>query len=173
MQDEVYRNIEDHLPDLQRYARSLTRQADATQDLLQDSLLHALDKSSLYRSGTDLRAWLFAIMRNAFVSNVRAQARRGVQIDIEQVQLTAVSDPQSRVVIAEIEQALRELPEEQRAPLQAVALAGGSCADAANACALPVGTVKSRVSRARARLRARLDGSDEVHPTPDKEACRG
>jgi len=173
-QNEVYRNIEHHLPDLLRYAQSLTRDKDAMQDLLQDSLLRALAKSSRYRPGSDLRAWLFAIMRNGFISDVRARARRGVQIDIEQVQaqLQAVSDPQARIRITEIEDALRALPEEQLVPLQAAALAGGSCADAAIACALPVGTVKSRISRARARLRARLDGPEAVHPVPETDVRR-
>jgi RNA polymerase sigma-70 factor (ECF subfamily) len=153
-----------YIPRLRRYARALTGDASAADDLVQDALERALVKQSLWREGTDLRAWLFTVMHNAFVNQVRSAAvSRTVQLD------DALADrpqPQStdRLEIRDLDAALQALPEEQRAVVLLVGLEQMTYDEAARVLEVPIGTVMSRLSRGRERLRRLMQGLPDTAP---------
>jgi len=152
-----------HIPRLRRYARALTGDASAADDLVQDTLERALVKQNLWREGTDLRAWLFTVMHNVFVNQVRSAAfSRTVQLD------DALADqPQEgsdRLEIRDLDAALQALPEDQRAVVLLVGLEQMSYDEAARVLEVPIGTVMSRLSRGRERLRRLMQGLPETAP---------
>ena len=151
--------VEREIPRLRRYARALTRNAERADDLVQETLLRAISKRHLWQMGTDLRAWLFTIMHNQHVNLVRRAVRDETTIDIEQVStsLVAISDPTASRQLRELERALGCLPEEQRAVILLVGLEGMSYEAAAQILNVPIGTVRSRLSRGRDELRRLLD----------------
>jgi RNA polymerase sigma-70 factor (ECF subfamily) len=151
--------VEREIPRLRRYARALTRNAERADDLVQETLLRAISKGHLWQMGTDMRAWLFTIMHNQHVNLVRRAIRDETAIDIEQLStsLVATSDPTASRQLRELERALGCLPEEQRAVILLVGLEGMSYAAAAQILNVPVGTVRSRLSRGRDALRRLLD----------------
>ena len=154
--------VEREVPRLRRYARALTRSADRADDLVQETLLRAISKSHLWQTGTDIRAWLFTIMHNHYVNMVRRAMRDEATVDIEQMSssLVAVTDPTASSQLRELDQALARLPGEQREVILLVGLEGMSYETAANVLSVPVGTVRSRLSRGRDALR-RLMGLPE------------
>ena len=154
--------VERELPRLRRYARALTRSADRADDLVQETLLRAISKSHLWQTGTDIRSWLFTIMHNHYVNMVRRAMRDEATVDIEQMSssLVAVTDPTASSQLRELDQALARLPGEQREVILLVGLEGMSYETAANVLSVPVGTVRSRLSRGRDALR-RLMGLPE------------
>jgi RNA polymerase sigma-70 factor, ECF subfamily len=153
----------DHLPRLRRYARALTRDPARADDLVQDTLERALVKLDLWRPGTDLRAWLFALMHNVFVNQVRAQGPR--EADLEEARDVAVSGSQlDALALRDIHAALARLPVEQREVVLLVGLEQFGYAEAAGILGVPLGTVMSRLSRGRDRLRRILAGEDAVEP---------
>jgi len=145
------------IPRLRRYARALVSERSRADDLVQDTLERAWAKMHLFRTGTDLRAWLFTVMHNVYVNQVRA-ARETVEFDESAIE--AVSrDPQGeRLEVRDLERALLQLPAEQRQVLLLVALEDMSYDETAKALGIPIGTVMSRLSRARERLRALMHG---------------
>jgi RNA polymerase sigma-70 factor, ECF subfamily len=151
--------VEREIPRLRRYARALTRDAVRADDLVQETLLRAISKSHLWQIGTDLRAWLFTIMHNQYVNIVRRAMRDETTVDIEQLstRLVAASDPTASRQLRELEQALDCISEEQREVILLVGLEGVSYEDAAQILNVPVGTVRSRLSRGRDALRELLD----------------
>jgi len=151
--------VEREIPRLRRYARALTRNAERADDLVQETLLRAISKRHLWQMGTDLRAWLFTIMHNQHVNLVRRAVRDETAIDIEQVStsLVAISDPTASRQLRELERAIGCLPEEQRAVILLVGLEGMSYEAAAQILNVPIGTVRSRLSRGRDELRRLLD----------------
>ncbi|MCW5575526.1 MAG: RNA polymerase sigma factor [Burkholderiales bacterium] len=147
-----------YIPRLRRYARALTGDASAADDLVQDALERALVKRDLWREGSDLRAWLFTVMHNVFVNQVRsAAATRTVPLEVSAADLP---QPQAgdRLEIRDLDVALQALPEEQRAVLLLVGLEQMSYDEAARVLDVPIGTVMSRLSRGRERLRRLLQG---------------
>lgn len=153
-----------YIPRLRRYARALTGDASAADDLVQDALERALVKQSLWREGTDLRAWLFTVMHNVFVNQVRsAAASRTVPLDASMADLP---QPQSsdRLEIRDLDAALQALPEEQRIVVLLVGLEQMSYDEAARMLEVPIGTVMSRLSRGRERLRRLMQGIPETTP---------
>ncbi|HSR72288.1 MAG TPA: sigma-70 family RNA polymerase sigma factor [Kiloniellales bacterium] len=164
--NQVYRNIERHIPHLRRYARYLARDSVAADDLVQESLTRALAKADLFKRDTNLRAWLFTILRNEHISHMRRQGRRGTTVDPEILSHTAASQPEQpgHMALRSLRQNWSHLPKEQRILIDMVGLQGRSYEEAADATNLPVGTVKSRISRGRTQLRRLLDGE-----TPDAE----
>lgn len=154
--------VEREIPRLRRYARALTRSADRADDLVQETLLRAISKSHLWQTGTDIRAWLFTIMHNHYVNMVRRAMRDEATVDIEQMSssLVAVTDPTSSSQLRELEESLGRLPGEQREVILLVGLEGMSYETAAKVLSVPVGTVRSRLSRGRDALR-RLMGLPE------------
>jgi RNA polymerase sigma-70 factor, ECF subfamily len=147
---------------LRRYARALTRNRERADDLVQDTLGRALIKEEFWQPGTNLRAWLFTIMHNQNVNNVRRDVRESGALDIEgiSVALPATTDPTASRQMFELERALAQLPLEQRQVILLVGLEGMSYQDAAGILVIPVGTVRSRLSRGRDALRKLLDMED-------------
>jgi len=147
--------IVDLIPRLRRYARALVGDRSAADDLVQDTLERAWAKFHLYRGGTDLRAWLFTVMHNVHVNRVRAQRPTDALTDDlpEVAQRAAQGDS---LMVRDMDRALAKLPEEQREVLLLVALEDMSYEEAARALGIPIGTVMSRLSRARERLRATM-----------------
>jgi RNA polymerase sigma-70 factor (ECF subfamily) len=156
---EFHQLIEQQIPKLRRYARALTRNRDRADDLVQDTLGRALGKEEFWQPGTNLRAWLFTIMHNQNVNNVRRDIRDSAELDIEQISptLTATTDPTAMRKMFELERALAQLLLEQRQVILLVGLEGMSYEDTAGILGIPVGTVRSRLSRGRDALRKLLD----------------
>jgi RNA polymerase sigma-70 factor (ECF subfamily) len=156
---DVQNLIEHEIPRLRRYARALTRSADRADDLVQDTIMRAITKAHLWQAGTDLRAWLFTIMHNRYVNNVRSTAREDAMIDIEEMSssLAATSDPTASRQLRELERALARLPDEQREVILLVGLEEMSYQEAARVLRVPMGTVRSRLSRGRDALRLLMD----------------
>jgi RNA polymerase sigma-70 factor (ECF subfamily) len=159
---EFHRLIEQEIPRLRRYARALTHNRDRADDLVQDTLARALVKEEHWQPGTNLRAWLFTIMHNQNVNTVRRGIREAAGIDIESVSpgLFATTDPTASRQMIELERALAELSLEQRQVILLVGLEGMSYQGTAGVLSIPVGTVRSRLSRARDGLR-KLLGMEE------------
>ncbi|CAN7338976.1 sigma-70 family RNA polymerase sigma factor [Acidovorax sp. LjRoot74] len=153
----------EQLPGLRRYARVLTGDAWAADDLVQDTLERACSKWLLWRTGTDLRAWLFTLMHNLYLNQRRALPALA-PLDIEEVQdqLHARSSPSDDAL--DLERCLQRLPADQRAVLLLVAMEDMSYEDTARILSIPVGTVMSRLSRARTRLRALMDHTAPAVP---------
>jgi RNA polymerase sigma-70 factor (ECF subfamily) len=163
---EFHRLVEREIPRLRRYARALTRNADRADDLVQETLVRAIAKAHLWQPGTDLRAWLFTIMHNQHVNLVRRAIRDDSTIDIEQMSssLVATTDPTASRQLLELERALACLSDEQREVILLVGLEGMSYDGAAQILNVPVGTVRSRLSRGRDALRRLLDLPERTQP---------
>jgi len=146
------------IPQLRAFARTLTGNPTAADDLAQEAMLKAWDAREGYELGTNMKAWAFMILRNQFYSE-RRRSWRSVQLDQEAAErtLVATDDPASPVALDEVRQALAMLPEEQREALILVGAGGFAYEEAAEICGCAVGTVKSRVSRARRALQSLLD----------------
>lgn len=151
--------LEHEIPRLRRYARALTRDATRADDLVQSCLLRALAKSHLWQPGTDLRAWLFTILHNQHVNDVRRAVREGINIPVEDVApvLTVPSTQGATLQLRDLDRAMARLPEEQRQVLLLVGLEGMRYEEVAAVLDIPVGTVRSRLSRGRDMLRHLLD----------------
>jgi RNA polymerase sigma-70 factor (ECF subfamily) len=144
-----------HIPRLRRYARALAGERYAADDLVQDTLERALNKFHLWRPGSDLRAWLFALMHNVFVNQLRARGARPEEPLDEQFDVAAAAAG-DRLAVRDLDAALARLPVEQREVVLLVGLEELSYAEAARALGIPIGTVMSRLFRGRERLRALL-----------------
>lgn len=146
------------IPHLRAFARTLTGDPTAAGDLAQDAMMKAWDARASYQMGTNMKAWTFMILRNQFYSEKRRSWRQS-QLDQEGAErtLVAVDDPEAPVALDELRQALKTLPEEQREALILVGAGGFAYEEAAEICGCAVGTVKSRVSRARRALQAALE----------------
>lgn len=148
------------IPRLRRYARALTGDYLAADDLVQDTLERALAKQHLWRQGSDLRAWMFTIMHNVFVNQVRSRAADlSTPMDAEALNVPARASPVDLLEVSDIDTAMQRLPIEQREVLLLVALEQLSYVEAARALGVPLGTVMSRLFRARERLRVLLGGA--------------
>ena len=157
--DEGFKRELVHLiPHLRAFARTLTGDPTAADDLAQDAMLKAWDARASYQMGTNMKAWTFMILRNQFYSEKR-RSWRSSQLDQEAAErtLVAVDDPEAPVALDELRQALNTLPEEQREALILVGAGGFAYEEAAEICQCAVGTVKSRVSRARKALHVILE----------------
>ena len=155
---EFHRLIEQQIPRLRRYARALTRNRERADDLVQDTPSRALIKEQFWQPGTNLGAWLFTIMHNQNVNNVRRAVREPGMVDMEiSATLPATTDPTASRQMFEFERALAQLPLEQRQVILLVGLEGMSYEDAAGILSVPVGTIRSRLSRGRDTLRKLLD----------------
>ena len=151
----------EHLPRLRRYARALTGDVNRADDLVQDTLERALAKLDLWQPGSDLRAWLFTLMHNLFVNQIRI--KRPQETVMEDALDEPVSGGQMEALAArDIHAALARLPEEQREVLLLVGLEQFGYAEAAQVLGVPAGTVMSRLSRARERMRQMLAGEPAI-----------
>lgn len=154
-----------YIPRLRRYARALTGDTAAADDLVQDALERALIKRALWQDGTDLRAWLFTVMHNVFINQVRsAAATRSVPLDDDAMADMAHPPTTDRLEIRDLDVALQALPEEQRAVVLLVGLEQMTYEEAAHVLEVPIGTVMSRLSRGRERLRLLLQDIPVISP---------
>ncbi len=160
--------LEAMAPTLRALARSLTRNAAHADDLTQDTLMKAWANRDRYTQGTNLRAWLFTIMRNAFYSDMRKKSREVEDADGAMSARLASRPTQDHVMaMRDFESALATIAPDQREALILVGAAGLSYEEAAEICGCAVGTVKSRVNRARVRLAEILKVSDGADMTSD------
>jgi RNA polymerase sigma factor (sigma-70 family) len=156
--------VEPLIPALRRYARALVRNRAAADDLVQDCLERAVGSWHQRRDG-DVRSWLFAILHNLAVDQFRKVAARGRHVAIEETSegdFGAAATQEHRLMYQDVLNKLARLPEEQRAVLLLIAVEDLSYADAAKTLNVPVGTVMSRLSRARERLQQEIEGVAEV-----------
>ncbi len=152
---DFFNDLEGEIPHLRRYARSLTKERDSADDLVQACLERAISRSSLYQEGTNRRAWLFKIMYNLFISEKRSQARVvRLQDSMDPDRhISVAASQQHSVELTQVGEALDRLPAEQREVLLLVALEGMSYEEVAEIMEIPIGTVRSRLSRAREAMR--------------------
>jgi RNA polymerase sigma-70 factor (ECF subfamily) len=147
----------DLIPRLRRYARALVGDRAGADDLVQDTLERAWAKLHLYRRGTDLRAWLFTVMHNVHVNKLRS-ARATDPLEDEMPELAQRADQGDALLVRDLDRAIARLPAEQRAVLLLVTLEEMSYEQVARTLGIPIGTVMSRLSRARDKLRAMMLG---------------
>lgn len=147
----------DLIPRLRRYARALVGDRAAADDLVQDTLERAWAKLHLYRRGTDLRAWLFTVMHNVHVNRLRA-ARPTETLEDEMPELAQPPAQGDALLVRDLDRAVARLPADQRAVLLLVSIEDMSYEEVAGALAIPIGTVMSRLSRAREKLRLMMLG---------------
>ncbi len=157
----------EYIPRLRRYAYALIHDRERAEDLLQDTLTRALDRLSLWRCGTDMRAWLFTIMHNLHVNALRRDGRRPDTLSLQHdgvLEPRASARAEQQAGLDEIALALQQLPQEQRAVVLLVSLEGLSYRQTAKVLGIKTGTVMSRLHRGRERLRACLNGAQEGAP---------
>ena len=147
--------VEAEIPRLRRYARALTRDTTAADDLVQDSIERGLAKRQLWRPEKNLRAWLFTIMHNQYVNHVRRSVREGgvVSISDSEPLMTREAPQGKHPELRDLDRALAQLSDEQRSVILLVGLEGMSYQAVAEVVGIPIGTVRSRLSRGRAVLR--------------------
>jgi RNA polymerase sigma-70 factor (ECF subfamily) len=147
-------DVAGHLPAMRRYALLLTRYPDRADDLVQDALLRAIERVHTCQRDRDLRKWLLAILHNAFVSGWRSSVAQGAALARQSSEEAHVAAPQhSRVHLGEVVEKILELPDDLLQPLALVAFEDMSYQEAAELLQIPIGTLMSRISRARAQLR--------------------
>ena len=155
----VIEQIENEIPRLRRFARAMVRDATLADDLVQECLERALSRLHLWRPGSNLRAWLFTILRNLHINGIR---RRQAVVDIDgegQAAIGAASGAQIvRLELRDLRRALGMLPNEQREVVLLIGLEGISYGEAADILGISIGTVKSRLSRGRRALRLLMEG---------------
>ena len=152
----------EHLPAMRAFAISLTRNAAIADDMVQDTLVKAWSSIDKFEVGTNMRAWLFTILRNTYYSN-RRKAKREVA-DIDGILSDCLAEKPAhdgRMQMTEFRRALGQLSDEQREALLLVGALGFSYEEAASMCNVAVGTIKSRTNRARAQLADMLGYNDE------------
>jgi RNA polymerase sigma-70 factor (ECF subfamily) len=147
------------IPRLRRFARYMTRDADYSDDLVQECLTRAIANIESWQPGTNLRAWLFVILKNVFRNDKRRAQhdiayRNGLERDAP---LFAPAQQHNHLVLSEVQQAFLQLTEDHREVLMLIAVEGLRYEEAASVLNISVGTVKSRLSRARTALRALFD----------------
>jgi RNA polymerase sigma-70 factor (ECF subfamily) len=146
------------IPDLRAFARSLCNNATLADDVAQEAMLKAWKARESFKAGTNLKAWCFTILRNHFYSEKRRSWRRQpLDPEIAEATLVANDDASQNIELLAVHNALAQLPDEQREALVLVGAGGMAYEEAAGVCGCAVGTIKSRVSRARKTLQALLD----------------
>lgn len=172
----------EHIPALRRYARALTGDAWAADDLVQDTLERACSKWRLWVVGSNLRAWLFTVMHHLFINQLRRSTRQqsaGRAVDVEDVSHELFAPDAGTAQSFDLQRCLLRLPEDQRAVLLLITLEDLSYEEVAKITGVPIGTVMSRLSRARSRLRELMDGpaaaanaSGQTQPAPPVQLRR-
>ncbi len=158
------------IPSLRAFAHSLSGQAARADDLVQDTVVKALSHASQFEPGTNMRAWLFTILRNQYYSLLRKQRREVEDVEGQHALRLASKASQDDVVdLEDFKRALQQLAPDQREVLILIGASGCSYEEAANICGCAVGTIKSRANRARKRLADLLNLRDEDEPTSEEE----
>ncbi|CAO4185494.1 RNA polymerase sigma factor [Methylorubrum extorquens] len=164
---DMIRLIEPLIPALRRYARALLHNPTDADDLVQDCLERAIGRWHQRRADGDVRTWLYAILHNLAVSQMRQRARRGSSVAVEdapEATLAVAPNQDDGLLQRDVTVALGALTEEQRGVLLLVSVEGLSYAEVAQVLAIPIGTVMSRLSRARDRMIQLIDGESASAP---------
>jgi RNA polymerase sigma-70 factor, ECF subfamily len=160
------------MKNLRAFAISLSGSISVADDLVQEALLRAWSKSDRFQPGTSLRAWLFTILRNIYYSNYRKRAREVQDSDgVYARRLTVPGDQESHLDLEDFRKAMAKLPAEQREVLTLIGASGLSYEEAAAICEVEIGTIKSRLSRARSKL-VEILGLDETADPPVERRVR-
>jgi RNA polymerase sigma-70 factor (ECF subfamily) len=161
------------IPSLRAFGMSLSQNADKADDLVQETLVKAWDKQASFQPGTNLKAWLFTILRNEFYSQMRKRGREVQDSDGIMTGRLAVHPAQHGMLdLKDFRAALETLPEDQREAIILIGASGFSYEEAAEICGCAVGTIKSRVNRARTKLQEILNISGEADFGPDAIASQ-
>ena len=163
MQDDLTqeRQLLTWVPRLRRYARALAGNRDDADDLVQDTMERAWAKSGLWHGVADMCAWLFSIMHNLHVDGIRRPKLATVTMDDDTPEVAMAPTQGERLAVLDLQAALDLLPIEQKEIVLLVALEDMAYAEIATTLGIPIGTVMSRLSRGRERLRALMEGRDE------------
>jgi RNA polymerase sigma-70 factor (ECF subfamily) len=159
----------EQLPGLRRYARALMGDAWAADDLVQDTLERACGQWRLWAVGSDLRAWLFTLMHNLYANQARSASRRvsaGIRVDPDEVDAELRAPDSGSDIAVDLQRCLLRLPDDQREVLLLVTMEDLSYEEVARVLSIPVGTVMSRLSRSRSRLRELMDAPAGTAATP-------
>jgi RNA polymerase sigma-70 factor (ECF subfamily) len=169
--DDIYFRIEAEIPRLRRFARYLTRNIDDADDLVQDCLVRAMTNMEKWQRGTNLRAWLFVILRNIYINDRRRAKRWTYASDtpLDYFGHAVPGNQESRQELFELQKAFTKLSEEHKEILFLVAIDGFAYEEAGEILAIPIGTVRSRLSRARATLKELADGTKTVKTEIDPD----
>ena len=155
--------ITQELPHLMRYARALKRDATAADDLVQDCVGRALAKLHLFQAGTNMRAWLFTILHNIHRQDLRTASRRiqtSVMDEVVENQHGTAATQGNSLMIRDLDQAMGYLPAEQKEVLLLIGLEDMSYKEVSEVLDIPVGTVMSRLSRGREKLKRLMEGEE-------------
>ena len=161
------------VPKLRAFAISLSGNVDRADDLVQETLMRALANIDSFQPGTNLQAWLFTILRNLFRSEYRKRKREVEDADGRHAEsMVSPAEQEGQLEFKELRVALGKLPQDQREALILVGASGFSYEEAAAICGCAVGTIKSRVNRARTRLASELsiDGAEDLGPDATVQA---
>lgn len=161
-QQDIKWRIAREIPHLRRFARSLVRDQDRADDLVQDCLERAIRKQHLWRSTGSVRSWMFRMLYNLFLNQKRTQRSEMPVDDVSDIQLSVPARQEKRAVCRDIGNALELLPPEQKAVILLVALEGVTYDEASEILGIAVGTVRSRLSRGRDHLRSLYSGDANV-----------
>lgn len=157
----IREELGDLLPRLRRFGRTLTRNPHDADDLVQVAVLRALSRAEQWREGSGLAGWMFGIMRNAWIDELRSRQRRGRTFVAEEEGEHVGETPHAgQQITMSVQQAMVQLPEEQRLAVMLVLVEGLSYKEAAEALDVPVGTLTSRLARGRTALQALLADDD-------------
>ena len=161
-EEDVKPRIIAFLPRLRRFCMALTGSNDQCDDLLQETVERALTRIEQWQAGTSLESWMFRIAQNLHIDRIRAQGRRGQQVDVDQLEEMSGDDgrtiTEARSELAHAQAAMAALPDEQRVLMALVVIDGRTYKEAAEILELPIGTVMSRISRARHSIDIYLNG---------------
>jgi RNA polymerase sigma-70 factor (ECF subfamily) len=176
--DEFRQLLVAAIPGLRAFSLSLTSRGATADDLVQETLMKAWKHQDSFKPGTNLRAWLFTILRNEFYSQLRKRKREVEDVDdLYSSRVSVLAEQHGHLEMAELRSALNKLPEDQREAIVLVGASGFSYEEAAEICNVAVGTIKSRVNRARTKLASMLqfDSSGtaaNTHDVPDATGRR-
>lgn len=154
------KQLTEQIPDLLRYAKALTRNTDMAEDLIQDCLERAWSKRSLWNPQRKLRPWLFTIMHNLYINEISKLVNKHQHVSVDVSMIDERVDDSQVLRINELDKALEKLKPEYREIVLLVGLEGMSYKEVAAITDLPLGTVMSRLSRAREKLKQLMDGSE-------------
>ena len=176
--NDFARMLEAEIPRLRRYARALTRDVTRADDLVQSCLARAIAKQHLWQPGTDLRAWLFTLLHNQNVNDVRRSVREGVNVDIDEVDIDEIApmlSVQPRAMASlewrDLRAAIDKLTPEHRQVILLVGLEGMEYEEVGRILGVPIGTVRSRLSRGRDELRRLMDIGKKLTPAAEPTAA--
>lgn len=161
------------VPEMRAFALSLTRNPSTADDLVQDTVLKAWASLDRFEPGTNMRAWVFTILRNTFYSDTRKRQREIADVDgAHAARLSQKPDHDGRLDLRDFAAAFTKLPDEQREVLILIGASGLSYEEAAEICGCAVGTIKSRLNRGRARLSELLDPPAVAEVMPHGSGAR-